>query len=271
MCSGSLSLGSISALAIYCLMTGSSLQGCVTAYSDIHRTLGVASSLLQSLSSSSYPSLASSPLQSSLSAEKKKKASMEARKENEAEEEEVSSLKISGGSDKNSRLTAQPLCREESREDDFRLSSSSFSTRERAPFEMIRDSLSSSLSLDEDREEMKAHGDAALCSQGREKKNTMSSKETKVLLGISPPPFARDKAGGYSSSILSEPRRREEKTDGREEEEERRGVDVVFRNVWFSYFDQNSPWSLRDVSLHIPHGSRWAILGRLKTHALTYL
>ncbi|PHJ16074.1 abc transporter transmembrane region domain-containing protein, partial [Cystoisospora suis] len=249
---GTLSLGDISALAIYCLMTGSSLQGCVTAYSDVHRTLGIASNLLHSLSSS--------PLQSSLSLDKKdkkKESSIEVLKD---KEEEIFSLKISGDTGNNG-LASQPPAREE-RRGDLCKSSSSFSPRERnlPDHERIRDSLSS-FSADEN-DGMEAHRDTAvLRSLGREKKGVFS-KEKKDMINVSRSSFMEDTASGDSHSIPLEPRGRKDTTEEEreEEEEERRGVDVMLRDVWFSYPDQKTPWSLRGVTLHIPAASRWAIL-----------
>ncbi|EPR62523.1 ABC transporter transmembrane region domain-containing protein [Toxoplasma gondii GT1] len=49
---GALSLGDVTALAMYCVMAGSSLQGCVTAYGDVHRTLGTAGNVLSALAQS---------------------------------------------------------------------------------------------------------------------------------------------------------------------------------------------------------------------------
>ncbi|CBZ52633.1 putative ATP-binding cassette [Neospora caninum Liverpool] len=50
---GALSLGDVTALAMYCVMAGSSLQGCVTAYGDIQRTLGTAGKVLSAISDAS--------------------------------------------------------------------------------------------------------------------------------------------------------------------------------------------------------------------------
>ncbi|PFH37697.1 ABC transporter transmembrane region domain-containing protein [Besnoitia besnoiti] len=54
--SGGLSLGDVTALAMYCVMAGSSLQGCVTAYGDIQRTLGNAEKVLGDLAAPDEPS-----------------------------------------------------------------------------------------------------------------------------------------------------------------------------------------------------------------------